>query len=704
MRLPKNYTAPAAFAAAAGLSVLAALWAATAIENRTEAAVKSLLTREGLGWAQVETTGLQVRLSGTAPTEAQRFRAMNLAATLVDSGRIRDLMDVIPARAITAPRFSVELLRNDDGISLIGLVPASTAGAGLADEVAEIASGATIADMLTQADFPTPQGWDLAVEYGLTALRMLPRSKISIEAGRVAITAISGSEDEKRRFEAELASARPDGLIIALDISAPRPVLTPFTLRFLKDERGARFDACSADTEAARNQISAAAVEAGLTGKIDCTVGLGVPSPRWAEAVAMGIGAVNELGAGSITFSDADVTLLATVDTPQASFDRVVGELQTALPDVFSLKATLPEKPKSVVEGPAEFTATLAPDGKVQLRGRLTDVRLREAVSSFAKAQFGADAVYTATRLDAELPDGWPVRVLAGLEAMSQLTEGTLTVRPDTVIVTGVTGSANAQASITRTLSDQLGQGQAFTVDVRYDEALDPQAALPTPQECVVALNAILARKKIAFAPGSAEIEADARDTMEALAEEMRRCPDIAMEIAGHTDSQGREETNLALSQARAEAVLLGLQGRRVLVGALTAKGYGEARPIADNETEEGREANRRIEFTLIGAVAPDTTATATQPPAEDAGTPPTPPGTEADAPLDQTAAEDQPGDAAAAAGGAASAPTETEAAQPGDSAASPAADTPGAAPEEPFVSSAPAEKTLRPERRPESD
>jgi OOP family OmpA-OmpF porin len=57
---------------------------------------------------------------------------------------------------------------------------------------------------------------------------------------------------------------------------------------------------------------------------------------------------------------------------------------------------------------------------------------------------------------------------------------------------------------------------------------------------------------------------------------------------------------NLALSQARADAVLNGLMARRVLTSNLRAVGYGESRPIADNATEEGREANRRIEFTLI--------------------------------------------------------------------------------------------------------
>ncbi|MEY3307155.1 MAG: hypothetical protein RLZZ413_1193 [Pseudomonadota bacterium] len=676
MTLPPRLIAPAAFAAAALLAVLAAAWAALAIESRTGAEVQSLMTREGLSWVEVTTDGLQVRLIGTAPTEALRFRAVNLTASLVDSGRIRDRMDVTPAQAITPPRFSVELLRNNNGISLIGLVPAVEDAGALAEAVASATEGAEVADMLTRADYPAPEGWDRAISFGLAALAMLPQSKISIDADRVSITAISGSESEKRRLEAELDRAKPDGLAVSVRISAPRPVLTPFTLRFLKDDRGARFDACSADTEAARNRIIGAAVTAGLTGEADCTIGLGVPTPRWAEAAEVAIRAVGELGAGSVTFSDADVSLLATLETPQAEFDRIVGELEAALPDVFSLKATLPEKPKtSAPEGPAEFTATLSADGAVQLRGRLTDETLRDAVSSFAAAHFGAADVYTATRLDPDLPDGWPVRVLAGLQAMSELNEGQVIVRADTVEVTGVTASPGARAAITRTLSGRLGQGQAFKVEVRYDEALDPQAALPSALECVTALNGILQKQKIAFAPGSAEIESAARDTMDALADQMRKCPDIVMEIGGHTDSQGRDTSNLALSQARAEAVLLGLQGRRVLVGSLSAVGYGETRPVADNDSPEGRETNRRIEFTLLGPVAA-------------AGSGPA------------------PAEAPALAGGA-------DAAAPGDPASAPAtptaapSDAPAAAalePDEPFVSSAPAEQTRRARRRPQTE
>ena len=597
---------------AAFFMVLTATWAVYAIESRTARAITSQLLADGITWAAVSTNGLQVQMSGTAPNEAARFRAVNIAGGVVDAGRIRDGFEVAAVRALQAPRFSVEVLRNADEISLIGLVPAyvgedrSDGEATLIADVSSIAAGLPVSDMLESADYPAPQGWVAAMEFGVKALRLLPRSKISVAADRVSITAISDSAEEKRRLEAKLADLTPAGLAVEIDISAPRPVLTPFTLRFVKDTGGARFDACSADSDVSRERILAAAIAAGGPGRSICTIGLGVPTPRWAEAAEAGIAAVAALGGGTVTFSDADVTLLAEQGTDQARYDRVVGELQTALPPVFSLTATLPPPPKSVsaTKGPAEFTAVLSAEGRVELRGRLTDELLRAAVDSFARAEFGADKVYTATRLDGDLPDGWPVRVLAGIDALSSLTEGQLLVRADVVEVSGVTGSQEARERISQVLSNRLGPGQTFKVQVRYDEALDPLAALPTAEQCVAGLNGIVNARKITFTPGSAEIDASARGTLDALATLLKDCPGLAMEVAGHTDSQGSEGGNLALSQARAEAVLVALQGRRLPVEGFVAKGYGESTPLADNKTEAGREANRRIAFTLRGAPA----------------------------------------------------------------------------------------------------
>lgn len=598
--------------------VSVALGAAKVIESRTEKVVSEKLAAAGITWITVTTDGLQVRLTGTAPNEAARFRAVNKVGELIDTSRIRDGLDVAPASAIEAPKFSVEMLRTEDEVQLSGLMPETPDEGGmteadLAAAAAALAQGTELPDMLETADYPAPEGWNEALAFGLKALERLKLSKVSVTAQRVEIKAITDSADEKRKVEAELRGLAPANVQLVMEISAPRPVITPFSLRFVVDSEGARFDSCSADTDRARTQILRAAAAVGVTGTTVCQVGLGTPTPRWADAVTLGMRAVTELGSGSITFSDADVTLLAGSDVPQEVFDKVVGDLETGLPDVFSLTSTL-ERKEAATQGPAEFTATLGETGRVELRGRLTDEMQRSAVDAFARSAFAGAEVLTATRVDAGLPDGWAIRVLAGLKALSEVKTGRLLVRPDLVEVTGVTGSTETRGRITQILSEALGQGQTFRVNVRYDEALDPLAALPTPEECAADVNAVIARTKITFTPGSAEIATTARPVLDELAKILANCPAMQMEIAGHTDSQGSEGGNKALSQARAEAVLLALQGRRVDVSGMTAVGYGEAQPIADNGTEEGREANRRIEFVLKGA--PDNGAAASEAPA----------------------------------------------------------------------------------------
>ena len=72
------------------------------------------------------------------------------------------------------------------------------------------------------------------------------------------------------------------------------------------------------------------------------------------------------------------------------------------------------------------------------------------------------------------------------------------------------------------------------------------------------------------------------------------------MEVAGHTDSSGADGYNLMLSKSRANTVLNYLITYGANPANLTARGYGEAEPIADNTTAEGRVANRRVELRIL--------------------------------------------------------------------------------------------------------
>ena len=600
MRISAALVGLAAFAVAAVISVYAARAAVAVVEHRSIVAVQASLLDQGHGWASVIGDGLQVIIEGQAPTEALRFRAMSIAGGIVDASRVIDNMSVTDNAGIAAPVFSVEILRNDAGVSLIGLIPASADRAAINAEIAALAGGRPVTDLLDVADYPMPPGWRPAMSFALRALAQLPRSKISVTADRVVILAISDSEVQQRRLETELARAAPSGVRVELSITAPRPVITPFTVRFIIDDRGPHFDACAADTPEAQTRIIAAAVAAGVEGQIACPLGLGVPSRTWAGAVARAVTALAELGQGTVTFSDTDITLVAAEGTPRRDFDRVVGELSNALPDIFALEAVLTEPQDAAEAGPPEFSATLSPEGAVQVRGRVPDALMNTTVENYALAQFGRSDVTMGTRITDGLPGDWAVRILAGLEVLSMLENGAVLVQPALVTISGQTGSTTASADISRLLIEKLGQTADFKIDVLYVEALDPVAGLPTPQECVAQIAALTDQTKVTFDPGSAVLSAQAQPVVDAIADVLERCPNVAVLVAGYTDSQGRDQMNLDLSQARADSVLEALRSRRIPVAGFEAIGFGEVRPIADNDTDAGREANRRIEFTLI--------------------------------------------------------------------------------------------------------
>ncbi|MEM7488559.1 MAG: OmpA family protein [Pseudomonadota bacterium] len=598
----------AAFGLAAVASGAGAWMAAGFVEASSREGVEARLAAADLDWAGVETDGLQLILTGFAPDEPARFRAITAAGAVVDPARVVDGMDVLETEAPAAPRFSLEVLRNESGVSVIGLVPSAGGPELLTSLMAPLErDDVPVTNMVESVDQPVPDDWDPALRFAMEVLEDLPRSKVTVAPGRVAVTAVADTAEERVRLETRLTRARPGNVVLALDIAAPRPVVAPFTLRFIMPPDGPpRFGACAVDSEEARRLILSAAAEAGFEGKADCVPALGTPSPSWGTAGAAAITALGEIGGGTLTISDADVALRAPAGTDRAAFERIAAELDRALPDIFGLNAMMdvaadPEGVGEAEVATPEFVATRAPEGQVQLRGRLFDEAQEIAVLSYGRALFGVDQTYLATREDATLPEGWPVRVLAGLDALDRLQSGSLVVQPDLLVIEGLTGDRQAEAEISRVLAQKLGADAVMQIDVTYQEELDPTLNIPTPEECEVGLNAILEANKLSFPPGEAVIEATGDDQLSALTGKLDLCERVVFEIGGHTDSQGREVMNETLSRERAEAVRAALIARGVPPSQLIAVGYGETQPIADNDTEDGREANRRITFTLLG-------------------------------------------------------------------------------------------------------
>lgn len=101
----------------------------------------------------------------------------------------------------------------------------------------------------------------------------------------------------------------------------------------------------------------------------------------------------------------------------------------------------------------------------------------------------------------------------------------------------------------------------------------------------------------VSFEMGSSKLRPEAHEPLRAVAKAMKAHPSLRVEVEGHTDSIGDRGKNERLSQRRAESVRQFLVGEGVDATRLTAKGYGEAKPVDSNETNEGRARNRRVAF-----------------------------------------------------------------------------------------------------------
>lgn len=589
----------AGFLTSAIAAALVANLAVKTLEDTTERNSRSALVASGQNWAKIETDGTIVLLTGTAPDERKRIQAFDAISGVVSTARIRNMMDVEESIPAIAPHFALEILRSGTDVSLIGITPNEPDGDIIRAVIAEIDSVSLI-DMKESTTWDAPEGWDVALKFGAEIMTRVERAKISIMSGEVIVTAVVKSDAEKQLLQQELISLKPEGVMLSIDITAPRPIFAPYTLTFIATETETTL-MCYALTPEGESRIVAAAKRLGAPDSSACEIGLGAPTDNWAEVAVAGIEAVSNMGSGRLEMQNSAVTLIAPEGFDAMTLDAITQSLRDALPDSYSLQAILPEA-ELVTDDETRpyFHAQLSADGSVMLEGVTIDEISKRTLLTYAEAKFGHEAVNDISKIAEFAPHGWTSRQLIALEVLAMLIKGDINVTEETVTVTGTGETAGLYDAILSKLEVGFGADARFTIAV---EEIIPEPViedLPDAKECEAEIAALLDENQILFAPSSAVIESASVKTINKIVTILNRCSHASFEIGGHTDSQGREEMNLNLSQHRADAVLDSLLARNMLLGEITAVGYGETQPMADNETEEGRQENRRIAFKLL--------------------------------------------------------------------------------------------------------
>lgn len=144
-----------------------------------------------------------------------------------------------------------------------------------------------------------------------------------------------------------------------------------------------------------------------------------------------------------------------------------------------------------------------------------------------------------------------------------------------------------------------VGGGVGFTMDRQEQKLRDQMQNTGVQLErSGDSLNVVLPGD-ISFDTGSSIVKGTFRPTLDRLASTLVESPDTSIVIYGHTDSVGSYGSNIALSEARAQAVVNYLQSRGVASHRLRAVAVGPSNPVADNATADGRALNRRVEMKI---------------------------------------------------------------------------------------------------------
>lgn len=579
-----------------------ALWAgmrgAGMAERLVAMRVGEALSAARLDWAEPEVDGLSVVLRGRAPDGFAREMALSVVASATPPAQLIDRI-AVARTPVEAPPFAVSLLGGADSLTLSGHVDTPETRARLLGRLRQAAPRRAL-DSLIGIGAAAPQtdpGPAFAVA-GLAAA-LLAEARIEIAPPAVSVAGVVRDRAQMRMTSAQLRTAAGDRVALALDLSAPPEVIAPFLLRVVKSPGGGlALDRCAARSAAEAEALIALLTRHGVEAPT-CRHGSGGPAGDWPAAAAAGLAALERVAEGRLALEYREARLTLPDDLPDETRTALATALDAALPPGYRGRIAGEARGGASVGTPAPapwLHATRGPEGVV-LAGRLPDAAGERALETVAAALFGRAAVRAALgRAGGTASGGWQRAALLTVEALAELDGGEATLTEGRLTLAGRISEPAAIGRLQRRLEAALPDHAVetrLTVDV---PAL--VAALPLdPARCAAALNELMTRQGVGFAPGSAVIDAEGPRVLARAAAILGRCPEARLEIGGHTDSQGSEGFNLRLSQARAEAVRRALAARGIAPRRLEAHGYGEADPIAPNATEAGRARNRRIAF-----------------------------------------------------------------------------------------------------------
>jgi len=415
---------------------------------------------------------------------------------------------------------------------------------------------------------------------------VLDKTLIAVSGRDVKLSADAFSEEGRRSATSQVEAV--NGVRLVNDNTSLIPEAKPFVWSIERDVVRVTLSG-NAPLPAIKARLAEAARAALKGTEISdrMTLARGASS-KFDNAALLLIDQVGKLKDGKITLSDNNVTLTGMA--------REIGNreaIQAALknlPEGFSVKENAIKAP------PYVFQATKDPVANtVTLAVYVPDNNVHAAIVAAVGRKFFSEKLVDNLKASVGAPQGFQNAVVAALGALSRVSTGSLVISDREAKLSGDALYAVAADQIRGGIGGELPQGWTAKAEV----SVKPVASAVDPTVCQQLFFELLAKAKIRFDSGRATIDKDSMGLLDKLIETALRCPNANIEVAGHTDTDGDNNINIALSEKRAQAVADYLIKAGLPPDRLKAVGYGSSQPVAANDTDEGKAKNRRIDFVV---------------------------------------------------------------------------------------------------------
>ena len=313
-------------------------------------------------------------------------------------------------------------------------------------------------------------------------------------------------------------------------------------------------------------------------------VGVNTSGAAWLAGIVSAVGGLDDLIEGNISVGPAGVLVAGSVATTD-----LVTDVQSSLEAAFGPEIPVENRLQVAELSSPSFIAELLADGSVSLGGVMPDQATIDGIVAAASGVYGSGSVVNEMVVGTSIDTPAFVRLLpAVFGAIEGLNPWRFAVDSGRADLTGLAVSESAVA------------GTAERLGLVFDPvglAIDNQSAVDG--SAVASVLTDLLKGTATFEVASARLSQDAMGLLDKAIEILADNTATVLTVEGHTDDVGTENDNLALSKARAKAVVDYLIAGGIDAARLTAVGYGESRPVTGNDTADGRSQNRRIQFVV---------------------------------------------------------------------------------------------------------